>query len=380
MRLLFITHNTHRAGAPLVLVQFLTWLKQHESTIDTVVLDLQEGVLKDDFQAVCNDYINLTGLKPKTNSYISKGLQRLSTKPKKQTKMELVRQLNLKAFDVIYANTIKAIPYGVLLKAQHGHTKLIAHVHELPTVIQLLLPDFKAYVNDIDRFIAVSNLVQHSLHAHWQIPQKKISRVYPYSVIKQEPIQVNSTESFHIGASGLVDWRKGYDVFIQVARYVKKQNPKLPIQFTWVGGISDVNRIIIEADLLKLGLADVVSFVGELSHPFEHYNRFDVFLMCSREDPFPLVCIEVAMLKKPIICFEKATGTAEVIEQGGGEIVPYLDVEAMGDAVLDYAGHPEKRLADGARAQALFSEFTPHVICPQLFQVIQAVRHGQIDH
>src|SRR5690606_10497838 len=124
--------------------------------------------------------------------------------------------------------------------------------------------------------------------------------------------------------SGLVDWRKGYDVFIQVARYIKKQRPELDIQFTWVGSISKTNRIIIEEDLLKLGLKETVSFVEELSNPYNVYNSFDVFLMCSREDPFPLVCIEMGMLLKPIICFEKATGTAEIISKGGGEIVAYL--------------------------------------------------------
>lgn len=58
--------------------------------------------------------------------------------------------------------------------------------------------------------------------------------------------------------------------------------------------------------------------------------------MTSREDPFPLVSIEVGLLGKPIISFEKAVGTNEILQDAGGFIVPYLSIEDMAQKALLY--------------------------------------------
>ena len=123
-------------------------------------------------------------------------------------------------------------------------------------------------------------------------------------------------------------------MFLQVARIIKKKYPEANIQFVWVGN-EGTDKLIIDTDIKRLKLSNVVKFTGEVSNPITYFNNFDVFLLTSREDPFPLVCIEVAKLGKPIICFKGASGTAEVLEQGGGKVVSYLDVEAMATKVMN---------------------------------------------
>ena len=95
--------------------------------------------------------------------------------------------------------------------------------------------------------------------------------------------------------------------------------------------------------------------------------------MTSREDPFPLVCIEQAMFETPIICFSDATGTEEVLKNGGGKIVPYLDIEAMGNAIKQYYDNPDQMINDGKKAKELFSEFTPEEKCPEIFKIINSI-------
>lgn len=118
-------------------------------------------------------------------------------------------------------------------------------------------------------------------------------------------------------------------------------------------------------------MADTVSFIGEVENPAVHYSDFDVFVMTSREDPFPLVCIEVGMMGKPIVSFKKAVGTNEVLEKAGGFIVPYLDIEAMADKVMQYYKNPDLKKEHGAMNKTAFNQFTPELICPSLFSVIQ---------
>lgn len=365
MKVLFITHNSKRAGAPKVLLFFLQWLQQN-SKIEFDVLDLLPGDLQNDFKAVSSHYYQLPK-KVKKSRILSKFTS-------KSVENQLVSLLNFRSYDLIYANTVKAIPVGVHLKDVYSKSKLIVHIHELPVAIALLLPNISNYIKDIDKIIAVSNLVKTSLIENFDFQEDKIDLVYEFSdnIPKKvgREIVLNKQETFRIGASGHVDWRKGADVFIQVARSFFKQYPKAEVDFVWVGDVKATDRLILEADIVKLGLQGRVSFIGEQVNPSVYFSSFDVFLMCSREDPFPLVCIEVGQLGIPIICFENAVGTSEILQEGGGKVVPYLDIEAMTGEVITYFKEPSLCVEDGKQAKEVFQGFHVNQQAPKLMHIM----------
>ncbi len=92
-------------------------------------------------------------------------------------------------------------------------------------------------------------------------------------------------------------------------------------------------QFIINTDFDYLNIQDRIEFVGEFTNPYPTYSMANVFLLSSREDPFPLVCLEHAVLGKPIICFDKGTGIKEFVENDAGVIVPYFDIEATVEAI-----------------------------------------------
>jgi glycosyltransferase involved in cell wall biosynthesis len=254
--------------------------------------------------------------------------------------------------------------------------KFILHLHELNAIIRLMLPDFHNYTVAIDQFITPAKMVRDNLITNWGVSENKIEVVYACAEIQQSQKQNKIDKEFIIGASGTVHWRKGQDIFVQVARYLCQHHAENNFKFVWVGKISETEHIIIEEDLIKLGIKDKVFFIGEVQNPEDYYKDFDVFLMTSREDPFPLVCIELGMIGKPIISFEKAVGTNEVLEKGGGFVVPYLDVETMANKVIEYYNNPVLLAEHGTINKTAFSHFTPELICPQLFSVI--IKNGAI--
>ena len=373
MKLLFISHETTRTGAPLVLLYFLRWLRLNKQEVKVSVLSLKGGDLTQEFIASCDNFYNYEALmKPDKLTYTQRILVKLKLKKITNKHKELFNTLRNENFDVVYTNTIKTIPFGNRIKTLLPKIKYIAHIHELNVIINHLLPNIREYVCEIDSIIVPSELVKQNLISSWNISHGKINCVYECAQLNLSSIEKLSQEStFHIGGSGTVHWRKGYDVFIQVARYLNGHYPDKKITFTWVGKLYELERLIIEEDLRKLKLNTIVNFIGEVDDPVTIYNKFDVFLMTSREDPFPLVSIEVGMLGKPIISFENATGTNEIIEKGGGFIVPYLDVEAMAEKVIYYIDNPENQLEHGQINRKEFSRFTPEEICPQLFEIIE---------
>ena len=375
-KILFISHEASRTGAPIVLLQLLKWLQKNKPEIRCDTLLLLDGPLEQEFITYNYLVYNFPKIDIKHKFFAriyhkvlkSLGIGVLGTK-------ELfLKKLASHKYDLIYANTVISLPMALKIKKLNTGSKLLLHLHELNTIIKEALPSFKDYLNNIDRYIAVSNLVKINLMNTWKIDAKLIDVVYEFSKIPKDIEPMQKSDVFTVGASGVAHWRKGDDIFIQVASYIKRTYPDVRIKFVWVGDYTQ-NKNIIESDLQKCGLDNIVSFIGQQHKPITYFKDFSVFLMTSREDPFPLVCIEVGMLGKPIICFENATGTAEVLKDGGGYIVPYLDVVSMGEKVIHYYFIKEKLKEDSKKAKQLFSKFTSENMCPLINDIIQLTLH-----
>src|SRR5690606_2041009 len=107
--------------------------------------------------------------------------------------------------------------------------------------------------------------------------------------------------------------------------------------------------IPVAQDLARLGLEDRVHFVGEVVDPVDLFSQLDAFCLTSREDPFPLVMLEAAGTGAPIVSFPNG-GVVEFVGDDGSEerrgvVVPYLDADAMADAVANLLRDDEARLA-----------------------------------
>ena len=372
-KILFISHDASRSGAPLVLLYLLKWLNSQTKNIQFDVLLIKGGAIASDFEKECaNTFIFSEIHKPLKFSevIINFFFSKLGIKQKEKQK-DFFKKIASNNYDLIYANTVVSLPVAVKIKNKYPNAKLLVHIHELNTVIKMIQPNFSRYTNVVDKFIAVSHQVKNNLIYNYDIDKNLIDVIYEFGIVNENVVSKDN-KIFTIGASGKVDWRKGDDIFIQVANYINKNYPQAKMKFVWVGNNLN-NKYIIEGDIKKLGLKEVVSFVGELTNPINFYKDFDVFLLTSREDPFPLVCIEAANLRKPIICFEKASGTAEVIKKGGGFVVSYLDIEAMVEKIMYYYNDLGKLNEDGLKAQELFADFTPEKVCPLLYEKINSL-------
>jgi glycosyltransferase involved in cell wall biosynthesis len=96
-----------------------------------------------------------------------------------------------------------------------------------------------------------------------------------------------------------------------------------------------------------------------------------VFVLTSREDPFPLACLEAAVLGKPVLCFD-AGGMSEFLEPDERLVMPYLDVEAMSARLMELLGSESERLALGdALARRVRERHTIDATAPRLLELIR---------
>lgn len=368
MKVLFISHETSRSGAPFVLLYFLKWIKEHHPHINLMVLSIHGGELEEEFQDVADTYFSLEG--KKLNLFNKFKNRAFGVKAKDK----ILKKIAANNFDVIYANTIVTIPLATQIAAFRPNAAVVAHIHELHTVIELLLPQIESYSKKVKHFITVSQMSKDNLVKNYHFRQDSITIFPEFTDLKINRNTTTLEKKFVIGGSGNIDWRKGADLFINVAINLKKMLPDFSCTFNWVGNITKEEKLIIDADIEKAGLREAVNFLGEQKQPEDFYKNFDIFLLTSREDPFPLAAIELGMMGIPIICFDKATGIAEVVKNGGGFVIPYLDTVLMAEKVFYYLNNPNVLKADGETASRLFSVYTPENICPEIFKILQEVK------
>jgi glycosyltransferase involved in cell wall biosynthesis len=117
-----------------------------------------------------------------------------------------------------------------------------------------------------------------------------------------------------------------------------------------------------------------VHVVPHVDQALPYFALCDVFAMVSREDPYPLVCLEAASLGKPILCFDGAGGEKEFVEEDCGFVVPYIDVEAMAAKAEILLASPDLRRRLGEAAKRKVRErHDLSVAAPKMLAVIEGL-------
>jgi glycosyltransferase involved in cell wall biosynthesis len=387
-RVLFISHDAWRAGAQIVLLHFLRWLKVHTQIPFEIILKDGIGPLRPEFEAlasvaVWNDTASTSGMLAQLID--SLGLRTRLGDRRSRIKLDHVkahlRQANI---GLIYSNTITN---GHVLAALSSlNCPVITHVHELEywiahRVDPVNLTHVRAHTR---HYIAASQAVKQTLMNTLQIPESGIDVIHEF--IPMEPPSTRHSQAAKIrthlnlpqearlvGACGTTDWRKGPDLFIQLACAVRRRQPDLPAHFVWVGGeTAGPEFAALWHDVTRTGLEGYVHFLGERPNPLDYFAAFDVFALVSREDPFPLVALEAASLGKPIVCFDRAGGAKEFVEDDAGFVVPYLDVELMASRVLALLSSPDlgERLGQQA-ATKVQQRHDVSRVAPRILDVIE---------
>jgi glycosyltransferase involved in cell wall biosynthesis len=339
---LFISHDASRTGAPMVFLNFLRWLKENTDIPFEILLG-RGGELKRDFAALApTDVFYKEGEGPEIvqkHQIIRRIARRLGIN---NPASRIRRKYAGANIGLIYSNT--STNGNILHALSFLDCPVISHIHELEYSLKYRSDKLGDILKRTSHFIACSQAVKDNLVSRYGAAPAKISVIHGFipiphidpavsrHVLKRE---LNLPEgSFIVGASGTRHWRKGPDLFIQLASRVHAKMNE-PVHFVWLGGGGKEQCDAVERAMAGAGLKDCVHFLEAKANPLDYFADFDLFALTSREDPFPLACLEVASLGKPVLCFDKAGGEPEFVEKDSGFIVPYLDVETMADRVIE---------------------------------------------
>lgn len=371
-KILFITHESALTGAPRSLLYFLESLKDSHSKLEIHVLSLKsKNPIKNAFSEISDFYLDFTNVNLKPDYSLTNRIShKLTGKPFQSERDKKMQLLVNNQYDLIYANTVVSLPIALELKKSCIQSKILLHVHEMATAIQQLTPDFEKNINKIDFFIAASELVKEHLISFFGCNHKLIRCIYECSevFVTQNQASIEPKEAKKVIMVGGAYWAKGDDIFLLVAKEVVSRNQN--IHFYWLGSQSLERETVNAGDIAKLDLTSNVHFLPYTTSPHDIVKSMDVFALTSRSDSFPLAAIEAGLLGIPIVCFENASGIQEIIKQGGGEVVPYLDIQKMADAIISLVSSEELRAKKSEEVKDLFQCCVPKVISEEINQVL----------
>ncbi|PQV63694.1 Glycosyltransferase involved in cell wall bisynthesis [Abditibacterium utsteinense] len=344
-KVLLTSHNASLSGAPKLLLN-LAEVIQKEMGFETDFLLQADGPLKPEFLAMGEVFL----LNRENKSLRDRIKNRI-----KNENSSIISRLNYDEYSFIIANTI--IAGDLLHEIRIFYSGLIlSYVHELNAIATSLATEeqIKYLIKSTNIFLSPCKNSKNYLMDSYKIAEDKI-HVFPYFIPEMPKVVVeNETEkpNFTIGGCGSVDLRKGTDLFVQLAAIFKENYPEIPASFIWQGSYEhSLEYKLLLKDVNILGIEDSCSFRSHKQSSVEFYNSLDVFVLTSREDPYPLVVLESANLSVPAVCFHGSGGSPEFIE-GNGKVVKYLNLTEMAAAIAYYYHHPEVRLEDGKKAHA----------------------------
>jgi glycosyltransferase involved in cell wall biosynthesis len=343
---LFVGHDAHLAGAEVVLLNTIRWMSEHTTRGIKIIL-LGPGSLMGEFASL--------------------GDLLVTCDPSKDH--DLIRQfVGNSEIEFVYANSVASGRlFSPVIRSYLKGAPVLAHIHELSGVIQEFNDSFVNLRACARRWICVSDAVLVDLTSRWGVAPDQAVVMYPPispALHSNQPVgpfrraaRISlglCTSDFVVMCVGTVYHRKDPDLFVQVAlSAIASGASNSRLKFVWIGEGEDRTRL--EKEVEASGASRRITFTGPRSDAPELLAAADLFLLTSREDPFPLVCLEAAQFGVPTMCLEGASGFVEFIGTDAGYVAKSRDPHIIADAVDNIFRNKPDRIRRGSNARKKFN-------------------------
>jgi glycosyltransferase involved in cell wall biosynthesis len=339
---LFVGHDANRAGAQLVL---LHWLKERKALgLTNYLLLVDGGSLLEEYKKVAKVWVWKTDrplwFKIKQRLPGLRQVEEWDKTPSQRKMSQILSSLGEEAFECIIGNTVSSL--SLLRELISLHVPFEVYVHELSYSISNFTSeeDRKFMASSVGRVYAVSALVKTVLEKEVGVKAKLIDLLPPIIELPEATKNTNDPVRAALGipanspivfSCGLAEWRKGPDVFLEVA---KKLIAKMPtVHFIWLGLLDNEYSEELVANKSVWDKNQQVHMLPVCSDSRPYFEAMDVFFLSSREDPFPLVMLEAAHVGKPILGVRASGGVNDFLHGLDELLVDSWDVDVFVDKI-----------------------------------------------
>ena len=191
-----------------------------------------------------------------------------------------------------------------------------------------------------DHIVAVSKGVKFDLVDKFGLPADKISVVHNpidiEAICQSAPAGLTTPAPKTrpiIAAVGRLVHLKGFDLLLDaVASMAPKRRPRI----LFIG--EGPERAALADQALRLGIGDLIDWLGGRRNPWQHMRKADMLVIPSRTEAFPNVIGEAFALGLPVLAAECSEGMREYLmddrnDKECGLLVPPDNVSALANGI-----------------------------------------------
>ena len=189
----------------------------------------------------------------------------------------------------------------------------------------------------LDKLIAVCHSSRELFVNHFGINKNNTDVVYngidtetfDKDVSSHPPVTLKKENEILIGTVGRLSKQKGFDILLQAMPEVLAQTPHARLAIAGEGPEEEK----LKTQCKTLGLENQVDFLGMRADIPALLQAFDLFVLPSRYESFPISILEVMAASKPIVTTHVDGIPESVIEGETGLLVPPENAEALSKAI-----------------------------------------------
>ena len=340
--IIVFSHEASYTGAPIVALNIVKSLSKTKNIISWIG---KSGPLDDDFKKYSIAYITGWGSINEIKNRI---------------------ELIIKKYNCDLAIVNSVVSHTVIKPLKYKNIPIISLIHEFADyVFPVGLLSRMAIFSDISIFPAkivkeaylyeLSQLGVSASPQNLQICHQGYNQTEPkkshftssdlYSLLHADPSDKKLRIVF---GAGWVQPRKGVDLFLQTAQQLLK-NKKYNWKFIWVGGNYNPKKdmilsVYLHNHIKKSNLSQHLLMLDEQRSLEVFWNITDIFFLPSRLDPFPNVALDALHKDIPVVCYQGATGIADIEHSFpfAVQAVSFSDPFASAKAIYNFAENREK--------------------------------------
>jgi glycosyltransferase involved in cell wall biosynthesis len=165
--------------------------------------------------------------------------------------------------------------------------------------------------------------------------------------------------------AGFGDLRKGFDIFMQAARKILAA--RQDVHFVWVGDIQPALKTYLAPEMAAAAATGRFHHVGFTEAIAPYFSAADIFLLPSREDPYPTVVLEALAAGAPVVVFDETGGIPELLRKHrAGAVAAAGDADDFRRKMLGLLNHPKLKAGRQHLAAMAAREFSQNAYAKNL--------------
>jgi glycosyltransferase involved in cell wall biosynthesis len=259
----------------------------------------------------------------------------------------------------VHANTLRTLPEARV--ARSLGLPIVIHVHELPPRGPKRALTLRVAAQTADVLVAVSEAVAAVVRPH----AGRTPVIVAHNGIVAADAAAAVREPATIGTVGTICRTKGTDVFLEAAALARARLPELRFEHIGQSGLDEDREL--ERRVTELAespeLTGAVELLGRRPAA-EGLARWEVFVLASRQDAFPLATLEAMAAGVPVIATEVGGIAEQLTHLETGVLIPPED--------------PRERLsaAAAARVRERFTVDRQGALLHEAYLAALNLRHG----